>query len=152
MAASFQMVLGMTFADIVLELGHAGDDFPYADGTTRRGFHVQECIDLAFKRGYAVTEIQAYYGFRPSPTSNEQIPAQELSKCVERFVGYAKDCPLGVITGELKRHDGSRIGHAVAWDGNKIYDPRGKVYTLHKAEENDFFVCSLWMVRKMELA
>lgn len=151
MAASFSMALGMEIAVFYTEIGHVGDELPYADGRTRRGFHIQECIDVALKRGYAVTEIQAYYGSRPSPTSNEQIPTKPLNECIDRFEAYAATCKRGVITGELHKDNGVRVGHAVAWDGEKIYDPRGKVYTLHNAAKNDFMVASLWMLTRMEL-
>ena len=45
--ASLAMVLAIPFEQVIKEIGHYGDDLPYVDGVTRKGFHIQECIDVA---------------------------------------------------------------------------------------------------------
>jgi hypothetical protein len=148
--ASLAMVLDLPFEQVIKELGHSGDERPYADGVTPKGFHMQECIDIALSRGYSVTEIIAYFGSRPSVNSTEQVPTLTLASAVERFNKYVKQCKLGIFSGFARHPDKSISNHACAWDGERIHDPRGLSYAFDEAPLKNFLPQTLWMFSRME--
>ncbi len=144
-ATAFSMALGIPFAQFIGMIGHDGGCQPYDDKRFHLGFHIQECIDICFRLGFACTEIQYYYGSRPFAESQESIPVYSLEDCGLRFATYLKLSTLGVLGGI-----GKQFSHAVAWDGNFIYDPRGQVYPFEEAINHDFRPQILWMLTKME--
>ena len=118
--ASAAMVMDV-HPDVLTELiGHDGKEiiFPKLPmPISIRGFHIQEVIDCAFEYGYSVTEIQALPSLTPDH-KHEYLIKFNISND-ERFlrhITYHK----GIITGETKK-----CGHAVAWDGEMVFDPRG---------------------------
>jgi hypothetical protein len=128
-------------------VGHDGSSQPYDDKRFHLGFHQQECIDICFKLGFACTEIQYYFGSKPFIESGESVPIYSFEDCSFRFATYLKLSNLGVITGL-----GKQFGHAVAWDGKFIYDPRnpGVIYPIEEAVSHNFRPQTLWMLTKME--
>ncbi len=103
--------------DVIEEcIGHDGSEiiFPeLRDPARRRGFHVQEIIDCAHVYGYAVTPIEALPISTPDGTLE-----YEIKFCKGRFKSYLKG-NIGIITGRTRLW-----GHAVAWDGVYVFDPR----------------------------
>jgi hypothetical protein len=148
--ASLSMVLNIPFTQAIKELGHSGDALPYADGVTRKGFHIQECIDIALLHGFSVVEILAYFGSRPNASSVEQVPTLSLDAAIRRFKYYLSKCKLGILGGMVQLPDRSIINHAAAWDGEKIYDPRGISYTYEDAPRKNFLPQTLWMFLRLE--
>lgn len=146
LATAFSMALDIPLAQFIDMVGHDGSQQPYRDKRFYRGFHLQECIDICFKLGFACTEIQYYFGSKPSVESGESVPIYSIEDCSFRFVTYLGLSNLGVITGV-----GKRLGHAVAWDGKMIYDPRGHIYSIEEASACNFHPQTLWMLTKMEL-
>ncbi len=147
LAASFSMALGIPIAEFIRLLGHDGSGQPYKNNSFHIGFHKQECIDICLYLGFACTEIQCYYGSKPFEGAIESIPVYPLKDCESRFKHYLRKTQRGVITGL-----GKRFGHAVAWDGKFIYDPRcpGTIYQFEDANEHHFKPQTLWMLTKME--
>lgn len=127
--ASAAMVLDK-HPDVLTELiGHDGSEIIFPDArepARRRGFHVQEIIDCAHAYGYAVTPVEAL----PISTP-DRVREYEVKFCVsneERFSLCLEDS-TGILTGRARQW-----GHAVAWDGSSVYDPRGKVTTFALCE------------------
>ncbi len=103
--------------DVVEEcIGHDGSEiiFPkMRDPARRRGFHIQEIIDCAYAYGYAMTPTEGC----PISTPDDVLEC-EVKFHEDRFTDYLKD-NVGIITGQTRLW-----GHAVAWDTERIFDPR----------------------------
>jgi hypothetical protein len=118
------MVLDIHKWDVIIEIGHDGSEIKNPDAKEpagRRGFHMQEIIDVAFNRGFAVTPIEAI----PCSTYDRsfKFPVDFEINHEKRFRRYIQSYH-GIITGEVNGK-----GHAVAWDWleKKCYDPRGRI-------------------------
>src|SRR4051812_22249881 len=71
------MVLDLPLETIVKILGHDGSEkyWPeYPEPRCRRGFHIQEMIDLCFSLGKSVTPFQAYPTSVSESGSSPRIP------------------------------------------------------------------------------
>ena len=128
------MVLDIPVADLLQELGHDGTAtwWPKAVGPKRqRGFHVQEMIDVCWRRGFSVTLIE--YGPMAQPDENYEPRLYTTEETLTaRMRGYL-DNNVGVIT--------TLNNHAVAWDGKQIYNPSGKIYPMpHDFEMREFWL------------
>lgn len=120
--AAFAMVLDAEMDELIKEIGHDGSEVWWEDVNPPmcyRGFHVQEFLDLCMKRGkiFGVVESVLTLGGR-----GRKIPRVLPGDYEKRWNSYLRNFK-GVITGELE----SRGRHAVAWDKNKIFDPRGRI-------------------------
>jgi hypothetical protein len=120
------MVLGVHKWAVLEYIGHDGSEIKYADlkdPNGRRGFHIQEIIDVATQYGASVTPIQPVPCSTPGPESLTFEVDFKISQ-TERLYRYM-DGTSGIITGIV-----NGVGHAVAWDGTKCYDPRGRICDL----------------------
>ena len=136
---AFAMVLNLPIEDVILIIGHDGSDilFPNQEEPyCRRSFHIQELIDVSLKHGYSVTEIllNSYL-----EVMNETVDVQEFG--ADRIEDYLQN-----YTGVLIGREGTRIPHAVAWDGIDILDPNGTVYHL-----DNFNVSVFMLIQKINL-
>ncbi len=147
---SFAMALDQPAARLIEVIGHNGARQCYKDQSFRQGFHIQECIDLCLQMGFACTEIQGYFGSSPFFGSTENVPVYTLEICELRFEQWLRKTERGVLTGIVQRSVGTQVGHAVAWDGSLIYDPRGFCYPFKDAHLENFQPQTLWMLTKME--
>lgn len=124
--ASAAMVMNK-HPDVLAEyIGHDGSEIVFPDlkdPARRRGFHVQEIIDCASVYGYAVTPIEALPVSTPDGEREYPVPFMDLGNEV-RFRMYL-DSHIGIIVGRTRLW-----GHAVAWDGSQVYDPRGHITSL----------------------
>lgn len=133
---SFAMVLNMTLGEVYLIVGHDGSDIIWPDilePDCRRNFHIQEMINLAYARGYAVTPFEALPNSAPYTFQKPHVIEYDVEK-------YMHD-NRGVLTG--LNHQEKR--HAVAWDGRNIIDPNGYNYSLE-----DFSLETFWMVSEIK--
>jgi hypothetical protein len=146
---AFARALGMPFALFIQEIGHDGSDVVFDDEVTHRGFHIQECIDVCLRHGFACTEIQGYFGAIPYVGSTEVKPVYSQRVCEERFKYYL-DNYSGVIAGHVRRDNGTIVGHAVYWDRNNIYDSRGHVYNLSDTSKYNFEPQTFWILTRMQ--
>lgn len=119
---SAAMAMNISPAELVKEIGHDGGAiiFPeLPEPGKRRGFHMQEIIDVAIKKGYAITPIE------PLPASTpDGLKVYTVNFGVKRFQNHL-DNGRGIITGMRRKWR-----HAVYWDGKWVEDPAGKTYPI----------------------
>lgn len=116
--SSFATVLRVSLKEFLRLVGHDGSAMAFPalpEPLCRRTFHVQECILAAARLGHSITPLQ----FRPILTP-DGIHMTEIDTDIQYLLKFP-----GVMTGRGVKH-----GHAVAWDGNYIYDPSGGIYKL----------------------
>lgn len=132
MPTAFAMCVGCTPEAIVELIGHDGHEVIAPDleePSCYRGFHDQELVLALLDMGYSTTMIEC----------NPQMIVLD-SKTVDvfpddsRFWTALYNCRQGVIMGSGLHG----ILHAVAWDGNQIYDPAGTIYRVEQAPEFHF--------------
>ena len=137
--ASASMVLDV-HPDVLTELiGHDGEEiiFPkLPSDINKRGFHTQEITDCAVKYGYAVTEIQAIPYLTPDGEHEYLIEFPNGKRFENHIEGN-----MGIFTGRTKK-----CGHAVAWDGAMIFDPRGKICSF---DDCDMDILSFYRLDKI---
>ncbi len=107
--------LGINYDDIIEEIGHDGSAIIFPDlpePGCRQGFHMQEIIDVAIKKGFAVTAIEAL----PCSTP-DGLKVYGNNFKVERFQNHLVGTS-GIITG-MKR----KWRHAIYWDSGINWDP-----------------------------
>lgn len=123
--ASAAMALDTTTQDLVEMIDHDGStiifpELPEPGG--RRGHHYQEIVDCAIKLGYTVTPIESLpYA---TPDGKLEFPVDFKISNEDRLHFHMKGTK-GIVTGLS-----GKWRHAVYWNGEKIYDPRGRVYPL----------------------
>ena len=123
--ASASMALDTAMRDLVKMIGHDGSsvifsELPEPGG--RRGFHYQEIVDCAIKLGYLVTPIEALpYS---TPDGKLDFPVDFKISNEQRLRDHMRETK-GIVTGLS-----GKWRHAVYWDGEKIYDPRGRIYSF----------------------
>jgi len=101
-----------------------------------RGSHIQEMIDYAWGMGYSVTEIQA-------------IPMFGALGCTETYPMVGDDYEMRRIRTYIYHYVGviTTPTHAVAWDGEMIYDPKGMMYPIEELVDP---IQSLYIVREWQ--
>ncbi len=137
--ASAAMVMDINLSELKKRIGHDGKEiiFPNApEPYCRRGYHIQEIIDQAFLDGWSVMDIQVHPGLDPFIGDD---PAFPLPFPPKRIHNYLFNLP-GIIAGVRDNRN-----HAVAWDGNMIYDPSGLIYPLTGFDYN---IIEFWAFSK----
>lgn len=118
---SAAMVLGEHPEDLCTEIGHDGLDivFPLPPPACYRGHHIQEIQDLFLARGKCLYEVEL------NPLSGHP----DSTRYVRPY-----DNPRARFERLIKNRQGILVSgtHAVAWDGEIIYDPNGRNYGLEK--------------------
>jgi hypothetical protein len=143
--ASFAMALDISFEEMIKRLGHDGDSRPYEDKTKRRGWHFQECIDVAWDLSYCCTPIERYPALTYSTLACDFTPIYFGIADVDnakRFQKYLSRASRGVLEGI---RDANK-GHACAWDGSLVFDPSGRVYAFEDSLQNNFRPHTLWIL------
>lgn len=129
---SAAMVLDSAPETLIHEIGHDGMVVTWPELRAPQcynGFHPQEIIDCAWRRGYAMMVIETE-SFSGPENSN---PIRITPKDTNRLQAYMA-LPGIIIGTNICGH-----GHAVAWDGKKVYDPNGLIYPL-----NEFKIYEFW--------
>jgi hypothetical protein len=137
------MACGLPFASFIEALGHDGSGLPYKDTAFRAGFHPQECIEVAQILGWACTPIELFPKITPNYVEERIISFKNGNWA--RFLRHLNLCTRGVIEGYSPRKN---LGHAVAWDGILIYDPRGRTFSFSEHIQFDFIPRVLWKVTR----
>jgi len=147
--ASFSMACQIPLHIFMRELGHDGDKRPYPDPDKRAGFHVQECIDVAYRFGYTCTPIERCPALTHTPGSLDVYPIyfglNELSNDF-RFYNYLLESTHSVLEVLLGRENHTKIGHAVACDGDFIHDPRGYLFPISDLVQRNYMPHTLWII------
>ena len=144
---SIATLLDIPVSRVIETIGHDGSAQYYLpDCDFRVGFHTQECIDALESFGRAATPIEVDPQYQPA----DYLPPIHLRLNENRLLLHLHDNE-GFITG-FGMKDTSRIGHAVAWDGEYIYDCRSNtegVYPFTRCLRNNFYPTCFWKVRKI---
>jgi hypothetical protein len=136
---SFAMALDIPVAALLDEVGHDGSEIVFPDlpePSCRRGFHVQELIDVALRRRFAVTPVELFPVLAHTDTRHRTLRLDNWW----RFESVLRNS-RGVLDGT-----GCHCGHAVAYDHGHIFDPDGRDYDYSRGacEARNFFTRCAW--------
>jgi hypothetical protein len=126
------MAIDVPVNEFISTLNHDGSEILYpedAEPYRRRGFHIQEMIDVCMLQNIAVV------GIEKNPVSELQSGVYTLPVDKNRFEYYLVNYS-GVLVGTGVRG----TPHAVAWGRSKVYDPNGTVYSLPEFNAQQFFL------------
>lgn len=126
---AFAMVLDMPVEDLIKETGHDGSEILYEDlpePFRRRSFHLQEIVYILVKQKFATfpwhpyrcSSVEGEYMIEDEPHYEELLHLQGV------FFGYRL---------------GSSLPHAVAWNGQIIFDPIGARYPYDQFKVEEFW-------------
>ncbi len=118
---SCAMAFDVPAADLAADLGCTGLEIQWPENpipTCYRGFHIQEMMDYGFSHDYALVPMLRHAYMSPDRVSDPLLIKGD-----------------GLIRRSMSRFNGVIIydrspGHAVAWDGEQVYDPRGMIENL----------------------
>ena len=143
---SFAIALDMPVKALLDELGHDGGEVLWQETPGpvglegRRGFHIQELIDLCLKRGLAVTPIEFCPMLRD--VRGRTYAGHHLSDHNRTNRFYDMLCTTrGVLEGQ-----GAHCGHMVAYDRGHIYDPDGYEYAWFDFDLRGFQPLCVWRI------
>lgn len=146
------ITLNTPVLELIRELGHDGGEviFPLLpEPQCRRGFHSQEIIMLAWRRGFAMTPIELY----PTLLANDhslthQVWEKTEEEHQERFTGIVWES-FGILEGR-----GITCQHAVHNQYGTLYDPdpSGTVYpfSFQDCEAQGFYPSRLWVFTRWQ--
>jgi hypothetical protein len=136
------MMLDEEPENLAREIGHDGME-PWWPNLPSphcfRGVSMQEIQGICFGRGFGLVYIEAFPFVAPLIAPTEEQAVYDEGKAGERFLKIIHG-RTGMMIGE----GSSGVHHAVAWDGEKCYDPNGRMYPL-----NNFSVRSAWLLIAM---
>jgi hypothetical protein len=142
---AFAIAIGWKVDEFILHIGHDGSQVVWPglnEPSRRRGFHVQECIDVLSRAGYAVTPFEMFPCITPAFT----VPAYTIvyggspEAAMRRFRDLVHRTN-GVITGH-----GNVTGHAVAYQRGTVFDPNGQIYSFDDCEKHGFTPVTAWSI------
>jgi len=142
---AFAKALDIPFEDFVSKIGHDGSEQVYKDLKFRRGFHIQECIDIAEGMGITCTPIEHHYA--STPTGLETYTIGTIEEQAFRFRNYLDMTAHGVLTGIRLNKKKQSIGHACAWVDQRVHDARFAPYGFEDRLSKCFLVNTLWRLR-----
>lgn len=138
---SVAMVLDVPAADLMAEIGHDGEAMAGDEWTgIRRGYHVQELIDLCLKRGYACTPIEVMPVSMDASGRHWRGHHLDDHDLQNRFFDALVES-RGVIEGDYCGRP-----HMVAYDHGHIYDPKGFDYLFEDFRIYNFEPVCAWRV------
>ncbi len=138
-AAALAMVLGKDYDFVIKEIGHDGSEVIHPELPPPgcfKGFHIQELIEVAIEHSYAVTPIEALPVQTATGDDEHIVEFSQYCSHETRLAYHFERCENGVILGKLRKY-----WHAVAWDGENVFDPRGQIYPRSDCKIN---VATLW--------
>lgn len=150
LSTSFAMILDLSVQDLFKYIGHDGsrkvwnlDDDRY----NRQGHHIQEIYDICHQLKYCVYPIDVCPGFQHFYPDVKETPRLWSDKlCEERISVYLRNHD-GVLVGTVN----GGIGHAVAYHGSLVYDPRSNApKSLALGDFHEFTLSTFYIVHKLE--
>jgi hypothetical protein len=132
---AFAMVLQTTPAAIFEYLEHDGSEIIWPDKPEplrRRSFHIQEMFDFCIAQYVYPVAIEALPCIYPGEVCEDEKEILEIERVVD-IEQYLVRRP-GVLVGE---YEGNR--HAVAWDGELVFDPTGYKYQINEFGLETFY-------------
>ena len=144
MPLAFAMALDMPVADLLAAIGHDGSEVAFPglpEPACRRCFHIQELIQVALARGFAVTPIELFPVLQPANAGPHRVvlyPDNNWRRFEQTILSSR-----GVIDGT-----GTRFGHTVAYDHGRIFDPKGLLYDYSRlaCEARHFYSRCAWRI------
>jgi hypothetical protein len=145
MPRAFAMALGLPVAELLEAIGHDGNEIVFPslpEPLCRRCFHIQELIQVALSRGLAVTPVELFPVLQPTEIGPFHKTVLYTDNNWRRFEA-AIQTSRGVVDGT-----GARLGHTVAYDHGRIYDPRGPIYDYSRlaCEAHQFYTRCAWRI------
>ena len=144
MPLAFAMALDIPIADLLAAIGHDGSEIVFpnlSEPLRRRCFHIQEPIQVALARGFAVTPVELFPVLQPTEGGPHKtvLYADNNWRRFEETIRASR----GVIDGR-----GARFGHVVAYDHGRICDPKGSVYDYSRlaCEAHQFYTRCAWRI------
>jgi hypothetical protein len=77
----------------------------------------------------------------PTCAPSADCPPQPVFKDGERAFRNQLVFGAGLLEGRIN----GRLGHMCAWDGMKVYDPRGYIYQIENADDFEFTPTRFWL-------
>lgn len=141
--ASFATVLDASINHVLRCVGHDGSEIlrpEMPDPERRRGFHIQEMIEVAIFYGYAVTPIEA----RPMMRlfGHQEATELPLDEGAVRRLTRLMGAHIGVLTGLNPQGR----PHAVVWNGYQLFDTT----TMGSYELRNFSIDTFWWITRAE--
>jgi hypothetical protein len=141
------MVLNSNVEQILRLLEHDGSEIVWPDQpdpACRRGFHIQECIELLRTIDLMATPYEAVPCQVPSfgvPAYRVFFGGTEIS-ALERFTSIIGST-RGIITGRC------RFAHAVAYEYGRVFDPAGIIYDYspEACQLHNFLGLCAWSIK-----
>ena len=130
LATSFAMVLDIPLKQLIEECGHDGSAIHWpslGNPFCRRGFHIQELIRIAYNHGVGMVPFEA------KPTSRPPMDDRAISVNVAD-IWEIMEGNIGVLIGETCCGN----GHAMAWNGRRVFDPSGIITSRYDLHNRDF--------------
>jgi hypothetical protein len=131
------MVLGVSVEALIVMVGHDGSEIIWPklpEPSRRKGFHLQELIDIAFDLGWASTPFDARPVSRGEPPHILTMKEDTEARMARIMTGQP-----GVATG----YDMRGRPHAVAWDGQTVHDCNQKIRSL-----SEFGLQTFWALTR----
>lgn len=146
---AFAMVLEEEPSRLISEIGHDGMDCIWPElkePFCYKGFHIQELIDCAIRRGKSVTNIDGLPASLPPPNAYLHLRVHNIAphmvfehqEAKERFKRHI-DERIGVLYGRIA----NGTTHAWAWDGLSAHDPRSGQGTFRL---DDLKIMNAWLI------
>ena len=140
--AALAMVLDCTINEITDYLEHDGSEIlnMLPEPACRKGFHIQELVDVALLMGYSMTPIEAQPVQLNSEHHEYDLTKWGMFPSTESRFQFYLDNNIGLIVGKAREHY-----HTVAWDGAVVYDPNGRIYSIDDCRLD---IQTFWMIKK----
>jgi hypothetical protein len=113
------MVFDTSPEQLIKEIGHDGLEVwwpEFTDDRRYRSHNMEEIIDCAFLRKKSLTPISAM----PMQAPRDGMPRPTYAFPLRRYERYIH-MRLAILIGETRNGN----GHAWAWNGFNVFDPRG---------------------------
>lgn len=146
-AAAFAMTMDIP-VEVLLDhyIGHRGEEVVFQSGNPR-GIQPSECISVLIYMDKTCTPLEVMPQYTDGKEVLSVYAKADKADRLDIVMKLMDDRP-GVIT---CRRIGVGTGHAVAWDGQYVFDPAGKgsIYPLEELETLGFEIDCFWWVERI---
>lgn len=141
------MILEITVEEAIREIGHDGSEIWWPglpEPHPRRSFSTQEFVDVCYRRGYALIQIDGCPVLVPN--FEDQEPKIIFPDYETRLMGYMAG-NKGLILGRYS----SLHWHMVAWDGESVFDPgpSGRIYKFNDPNVDAITIDTFYLLRNL---
>lgn len=166
LVTSFAMILDVPVTELLAELGERWKSYAFPNLPQPycfRGIHIQELVQIALARGYALTPVELMPAVAPPQPINPETQQPYANVLVYHGLTMESNWHIfnrtimtstGFIVGNIAPLPTKLIqrGHAVAYDHGTIYDPDGEayLYSARHCEDRNFYSKCAWRLDKRE--